>query len=166
MLVYYPLSFFFLILQALWYWSQCPYRFQNEPLYSCSWNCKAVTNENEFFTLYLQCWVSGSNCQSNSCFLKLWNCSSQASSVSSGWAGSSAFFFSLKRLKLWREFLSIYDSCFFYSRITGRHFVLNKYIFSEVYKRSDMCCCQFQPVVILVKSAAVLIEILYFWSWC
>ena len=41
---------FFKILQALWYRSQCPYRFQNEPLYSCSWNCKAVTNESEFFT--------------------------------------------------------------------------------------------------------------------
>ena len=52
MLVYYPLnffSFFFHLLHALWCWSQCPYRFQNESLYNCFSSCKAVMNWNEFF---------------------------------------------------------------------------------------------------------------------
>ena len=40
----------FLILQALWCWSQRPYRFQNESLNNCFSNCKAVMNWNEFFT--------------------------------------------------------------------------------------------------------------------
>ena len=113
--------------------------------------------------LYLQCWVSGLILPKQFLFFKTVKLFFTGF-FSFQWMGWKLciFFFSPERLKLWREFLSIYDSCFFYSGITGRHFVLNKYIFSEVYKRSDMCCWQFSACCNFVKSAAVLIEILYF----
>lgn len=155
-------------LQTLWCGSQCLHRFQKASLCNGFPRCKAVICRDEFFAS--RAWNVGyqaSTCQSKSCFLKLWNCSSQASLyLGMGWKLCTPTPTPHKRLKLWGKLLSIYDSCSFCSGITGRHFVLNKYIFSEVCKRRAMCCLQFSACYNFVKSAAVLIEIFYFWSWC
>lgn len=66
-------------LQGSWCLSQCLYRFQNESLCNHFPSYKAAVNWDEFFASISEMLDMASKCQSDSCFLKLWNCFSQAS---------------------------------------------------------------------------------------